>query len=138
MASLVTLVKNLPDNAGDPGSIPGLGRSPGEGKDNPLQYSCLGYPMDRVAWWAIVHGVSKKSWQRLNNDKNICIKETNVCINTYTYIYIHLVTIFYECTLVFTFLLHADHLKSGINTIVFPFWPYSLTANPTLCCRWLQ
>lgn len=79
---------------------------------------------------------SQKSRDRdLNNDKNIRIKETNVCINTYTYIYTHLVTIFYEYTLVFTFLLHVNHLKSGTNSIVFPFWPYSLTANPTLCYR---
>ena len=48
-------------NAGDPGSIPGSGRSPGEGNGNPLQYSCLGNPMDRGAWWAIVHGVTKES-----------------------------------------------------------------------------
>ena len=40
-------------NAGDPGSIPGSGRSPGEGNGNPLQYSYLENPMDRVAWWAI-------------------------------------------------------------------------------------
>ena len=46
-------------NAGDPGSIPGLGRSPGEGNGNPLQYSCLENPMDRGAWWAAVHGVMK-------------------------------------------------------------------------------
>ena len=46
-------------NAGDPGSIPGLGRSPGEGKGNPLQYSCLENPMDREDWWATVHGVAK-------------------------------------------------------------------------------
>ena len=39
--------------------IPGLGRSPGEGNDNPLQYSCLANPMDRGAWWAIVHGVAE-------------------------------------------------------------------------------
>ena len=44
-------------NAGDPGSIPGSGRSPGEGNGNPLQYSCLGNPMDRGAWQATVHGV---------------------------------------------------------------------------------
>ena len=42
------MVKNLPANAGDAGSIPGLGRSPGEGSGNPLQYSCLGNPMDRA------------------------------------------------------------------------------------------
>ena len=46
-------------NAGDPGSISGLGRSPGEGNDNPLQYSCLENPMDIGAWWATVHGVTK-------------------------------------------------------------------------------
>ena len=42
--------KNLPANAGDVGLIPGSGRSPGEGSGNPLQYSCLGNPMDRGAW----------------------------------------------------------------------------------------
>ena len=46
-------------NAGDLGLIPGLGRSPGEGNGNPLQYSCLGNPMDRGAWWATVHGVTE-------------------------------------------------------------------------------
>ena len=46
-------------NVGDPGSIPGSGRSPGEGNGNPLQYSCLENPMDRGAWLATVHGVAK-------------------------------------------------------------------------------
>ena len=50
-------------NAGDLGLIPGLGRSPGRGHDNPLQYSCLENPMDRGAWWAIVHGVAKSQTQ---------------------------------------------------------------------------
>ena len=48
-------------NAGDPGSIPGLGRSLREGTGNPLQYSCLENPMDGGAWWATAHGVTK-SW----------------------------------------------------------------------------
>ena len=55
-------VKNLPANAGDTGDldlIPGLGRSSGEGNGNPFQYSCLGNPMDRGAWWSTVHGVTK-------------------------------------------------------------------------------
>ena len=55
-------VKNVPDNGGDvrdPGSIPGLGRSPGEGNGNLFQHSCLGNPADRGAWWATVHGVTK-------------------------------------------------------------------------------
>ena len=47
-------------NAGDLGSIPGSGRSPGEGNGNPLQYSCLENPMDGGAWWATVHGVTKR------------------------------------------------------------------------------
>ena len=56
------MVKNLPVNAGDTtdeGSILGPGRSPGEGDGNPLQYSCLGNPMDRGAGRARVHGVAK-------------------------------------------------------------------------------
>ena len=56
-----TAVKNLPAVPGDPVSISGLGRSPGEGNDSPLQYSCLENPMHRGAWWAIVHGVTKES-----------------------------------------------------------------------------
>ena len=55
-------VKNLSANARDvrnAGSIPGLGRTPGEGNGNPFQYSCLENPMDRRAWWATVHRVAK-------------------------------------------------------------------------------
>ena len=64
------MVKNLPAdggsdskesacNAGDLGLLPGFRRPPGEGNGNPLHYSCLENPMDRGAWWAIVHGVTK-------------------------------------------------------------------------------
>ena len=67
MASLVAqMLKNLPANAGDVGSVPGLGRSPGEGNGNPLQYTCLENPMDRGVWWATVHGVAK-SWTQPSN-----------------------------------------------------------------------
>ena len=55
-----SMVKNPPANAGDLSSIPGSGRSPGEGNGNPLQYSCLENPMDGGAWQATVHGVKKK------------------------------------------------------------------------------
>ena len=44
---------------GDTDSVPGLGRSPGGGHDNPLQYSCMENPMDRGAWWATVHGIAE-------------------------------------------------------------------------------
>ena len=66
-------IKNLPANAGDLGLIPGLGRSPEEGNDNPLEYSCLGNSMDRGAWQATVHRVAKESdttWQLSNNPRN--------------------------------------------------------------------
>ena len=55
-------VKASACNAGDLGSIPGLGRSPGEGNGNPLQYSYLENPMDGGAWWATVHMVAKRAW----------------------------------------------------------------------------
>ena len=62
-------VKASASNAGDLGSIPGSGRSPGEGNGNPLQYSGLENPMDGRAWWATVHGVTK-SRTRLNDLTN--------------------------------------------------------------------
>ena len=55
------MVKNLPAKAGDRSSVPRLRRSPGEGNGNPLQYSCLENPMDREAWQATVHEVTKES-----------------------------------------------------------------------------
>ena len=69
------MVKNPPANAGDirdMGLIPGLGRSPGGGHGNPLQYSCLENPTGRGAWWATAHGVTK-SWttEATNTHTNI-------------------------------------------------------------------
>ena len=64
--TVALVVKNLPADAGDirdAGSVPSLGRSPGEGQGNPLQYSCLDNPTDRGAWWAIVHRVAKSRTQ---------------------------------------------------------------------------
>ena len=64
------MVKNLPANTGDMGSIPGSGRSPGGGNDNTLQYSCLGNTVDRGAWQATIHGVTKElnTTQQLSNN----------------------------------------------------------------------
>ena len=61
-----SMVKNLPANAGDLDSIPGSGRSPGEGNGKPLQYSCLENPMDKGAWWTTVRGVTKSQTQLSN------------------------------------------------------------------------
>ena len=55
------MVRNLAASARDMGLIPGLGRSPGRGNGNPLQYSCLNNPIDRRAWWVAVHGGRKES-----------------------------------------------------------------------------
>jgi len=60
------VLKNPPTNAGDTGLIPGLGRPPGGGNGNLLQYSYLGNPMHRGTWWAIVRGVTK-NWTRLSS-----------------------------------------------------------------------
>ena len=55
----ISVSKESACNVGDLGSIPGSGRSPGEGNGNPLQYSCLENPIDRGAWWATVHGIAR-------------------------------------------------------------------------------
>ena len=78
------MVKCLPANAGDRrdmGSIPGSGRSPGEGHGNPLQYSCLENPMDRGAWGAIVHRVPKSRTQ---------LKQLSMHTHMYTHLCAHL------------------------------------------------
>ena len=71
------MVKNLPANEGEAGSIPRSGRSPGVGNANPLQYSCLENSMDSGAWWAKVHGVTKESGttERLNMDNFIVVSK---------------------------------------------------------------
>ena len=70
------VVKNPSANAGDSGLIPGLGRSPGVGNGNPLQYSYLENSMDRGAWRAIIHEISK-SWMRLSTH-NLTATNTNM------------------------------------------------------------
>ena len=75
------MVKNPPANAGDTGDlglILGLGRYPGGGNGNPLQYSRLGNPMDRGAWWAIVKGMAKSQTQ------------LSIYMHIYTYLYTHI------------------------------------------------
>ena len=78
-----SMVKNMPANAGDVGSISGSGRFPGKGNGNPLQYSCLGNPKNRGAWQATVDGVTK-SWTGLSEHKEVrCIRDRT---NRFTYI----------------------------------------------------
>ena len=61
------VVKNLPANAGDAGSVSGSGRSPGGGNGTPLQYSCLENAMDRGTWWATVHGATESDLTAAEN-----------------------------------------------------------------------
>ena len=69
------MAKNLPAREEDVALIPGLGRSPGEGNGNLLQYSCLGNPMDRGVWWATVHRVaeSDKTYELHSNNTDIYV-----------------------------------------------------------------
>ena len=74
------MVKNPPANVGatrDMGSIPGLGRSPGIGSGNPLQYSCLVNSTDRGAWWAIAHGATKSQSQLSTRTNKLKFKGSN-------------------------------------------------------------
>ena len=86
------MVKNPSANAGDagdPGSIPGSGRSPGEGNGNPLQDSCLGNPMDRGAWWTAVHGVAKSQARLKRLSTAHTHSQTYICTHTHTYTHTH-------------------------------------------------
>ena len=87
-----TTVENPPANAGDArdaGSVPGLGRLTGGGNGNPLQYSCLGSPVDRGAWRAPVHGVTE-SWMRLNTHVHTALtRDRSSNSHMYTRLYRH-------------------------------------------------
>ena len=86
----VSQVSQMVKNAGDRGSVPGLGRSPGEENGNPLQYSCLENSMDKGVWWATVHGV-KKSQTQLSN--------THTHTHTHTHAHTGSLPIPPDCTL---------------------------------------
>ena len=74
-----SVVKNPPANAGDPGSIPESGRSPGEGNGDPIQYACLENPMDRGAWWATGYGVAKNR-ARLSEHSSARLRRGCICV----------------------------------------------------------
>ena len=82
-----SVVKNPPANTGDTGLIPGQGRSSGEGNGNPLQYSCLGNPMDRGAWCAAVYGVTRVGHNWVTKQHSVvraCVRAcVRVCVCVY-------------------------------------------------------
>ena len=102
-------VKASASNAGDLGSIPGSGRSPGEGSGNPLQYYCLENPMERGAWWATVHGVAK-SRTRLSD-----LTFTNFHFHNIEY-YVQLKIMLIEVLLTGKKKKHLQHIKQNTNT----------------------
>ena len=77
-----SVVKNTPANAGDVDSMPGSGRGPGEGNGNPLQYSCLGNPMERGAWWATVHGVVESDMTKEQQQPRMWLFKSNLLLCT--------------------------------------------------------
>ena len=99
------MVKNLPADARNVSSVPGLGRSPGGESDNPLQYSCLENSMDSEAWWATVHGM-----QRVRQDENTCKPNMLSCF-------------------VRQYLIHKQFLLPAV------FFSLLYVANPTSRCK---
>ena len=75
-----SVVKHLPANTGSVSSIPGLGRSPGEGNSNPLQYSCLENPKNWGAWWATVHGVTRVRYNLASKQQYQLSSVTQSCL----------------------------------------------------------
>ena len=124
-ASQVALVvKNLPATAGDVrdvGSIPGLGRSPGEGHVNPLQYSCLENPMDGGAWWATVHRVAK-SWTRLKQLSMHAEKPTSLLCLPLLLIYTFIYSLFSS----FAVLIYQSFLINLFDDMIFFFFFWSV------------
>ena len=114
-----SVVKNLPANAGDAGSVPGLGRSPGEANGNPLQYSCPGSPMNREAWRAAVHGVTgvrhdiviKKRQQATPNHFSFLEKAT-ICL-----IYVPAVNLYFHNGLLQSASLSSISVNSNLTSI---------------------
>ena len=93
----VSEVKASACPGGDLSSIPGLGRSPGEGNGNPLQYSCLENPMDGGAWWVTVHGVAKsRRWLSDFTFKQYCLNNMRSLLWTLVYIHIVLILKFHK------------------------------------------
>ena len=113
-------VKRLAYNVGDLGSIPGLGRSSGEGNGNPLRYSCLENPMDREAWWATVHFVTK-SQTRLRNF-TFTFTFSNSSSSEYSEISDNFIQIYIP-----------DKLQKRLESIAFPLSTVPQIHLPLLC-----
>ena len=117
-------------NAGDPDLIPGLGKSPGEGNGNLLQYSWLENPMDGGAWHATVHGLAK-SWTRLSN-KHVhllypCVYLLSVSTASVRFIHVHL-SVCISCSFFFSGWVIFHCVNKPLS------WLIHFTVNRHLCC----
>ena len=104
------MVKNPPANAGDMGSVPGLGRSPGEGNGNPLQYSCMEHSMKRGTQQATVYGVAKRVGQDLATNQQ----------QQYTLTHLKDVRVVYKALYVFIIIIITIILQGLLKFQVFP------------------
>ena len=122
------MVKNSPANAGDVGLIPGLGRSPGKGNGYPLQYSCLGNPIDRRVWWIIVQGAAKNQRHYLMTEP-ACITFLTLIYQAKGGKYFHPLLSLYLFSYILESLLNilVSVLMFEKENIIFPFeFPFSL------------
>ena len=112
------MIKNLPLRQVDLGLIPGSRRSPGEGNGSPLQYSCLGNQVDRRAWQATVHGVTK-SWTWLSNFHFIGETYIHICMCVHTHICVCVCVRVCVCVCVYTWAsLVAQMVKNACSKFV--------------------
>ena len=120
--------KEFACNAGDQGLIPGLGRSPGEGNGNQLQYFCLENPMDRRAWWATVHGVTRDGHDLMTiSPPHMYVY---MCVYIYIYIYIYISVLI---QILFPFRLLENAEQSSLCYTVGPHWLSINILNITVC-----
>ena len=155
---------NVSHDTGDPGSIPGLGRSPGEGNGNPLQYSCLENPMDGAAWWAIVNGVAKSQtqlsdftslmyhktlckvlystmsfeiWSYYNSQQDICLVSNRMPV-IYLSVWTHHFWGWYVFSLIYGITLEASPVLFFLNCFcIFQLAQIKYFSPDTISCQWL-
>ena len=128
------VVKNTPANAGDMGSVPGSGRSPGEGSSNSLQYSCLGNPMNRGAWRVAALGVAKSPTQ-LSNWAYTCFLHTYFIERFLTWMGVEFHQMLFLCLLRWTCGFFLSFCQCGVSHWLICIW-LTILLSQGLKCIW--